>query len=171
MRGICGGRVARPCGEADGRVRAIRDRPIEGDRPGPWVDATHPKARRGGRIVPVAVVVAVGVESDGRREMPGQEVGRSGAQPIRTEVWRKPTRRGLRGVKLGVCAAHGGLEAVVAKVPSAIWRGGRLNLEGNGLADAGKSGRCVVSAFDAFARKTPKAGGILPRAFADRTPP
>jgi putative transposase len=54
------------------------------------------------------VIIAVGVNSDGRREVLGMEVGTSEAEPIWTEFLRKLTRRGLRGVKLVVSDAHEG---------------------------------------------------------------
>jgi transposase-like protein len=71
-----------------------------------WIDATYLKVRRGGRIVSVAVIIAVGVNADGRREVLGMEIGTSEAEPIWTEFLRKLTRRGLRGVKLVVSDAH-----------------------------------------------------------------
>lgn len=39
--------------------------PIEDDWPYLWIEATYPKVRRGGRIVPVAVIITVGVSTDG----------------------------------------------------------------------------------------------------------
>ena len=78
--------------------------------------------RRGGRIVSVAVIIAVGVNSDGRREILGLEIGTSEAEPIWTEFLRKLTRRGLRGVKLVVSDAHEGLKAAVTRVLSATWQ-------------------------------------------------
>jgi transposase-like protein len=61
--------VSRLCEEIDGKVKAFLERPIEGDWPYLWIDATYLKVRRGGRIVSVAVIIAVGVNSDGRREV------------------------------------------------------------------------------------------------------
>lgn len=66
--------------EIDGKVRAFPERPIEGDWPYLWIDATtYLKVRRGGLIVSVAVIIAVGVNADGRREALGTEVGTSEA--------------------------------------------------------------------------------------------
>jgi hypothetical protein len=45
--------------------------PIEGDWPYLWIDATYVKVHQNGRIVSVAVIIAVGVNSDGRREVLG----------------------------------------------------------------------------------------------------
>src|SRR5256885_6848868 len=115
MSGISKSQVSRLCEEIDGKVKAFLDRPIEGDWPYLWVDATYLKVRRGGRIVSVAVIIAVGVNADGRREVLGMEVGTSEAEPIWTEVLRKLTRRGLRGVKLVVSDAHEGIKAAVTR--------------------------------------------------------
>ena len=71
----------RLCEEIDGRVKAFLDRPIEGDWPYLWIDATYVKVRQAGRIVSVAVIVAVGVNRDGRREVLGLEIGRPKPRP------------------------------------------------------------------------------------------
>jgi putative transposase len=134
MSGVSKSQVSRLCEEIDGKVKAVLDRPIEGDWPYVWVDATYLKVRRGGRIVSVAVIIAVGVNTDGRREVLGMEVGTSEAEPIWTEFLRKLTRRGLRGVKLVVSDAHEGIKAAVPRfsappgkgvefiLPATCWR-------------------------------------------------
>ncbi|WP_425375999.1 transposase [Rhizobium acidisoli] len=78
MSGISKSQVSRLCEEIDVKVKAFLDRPIEGEWPYVRVDATYLKVRRGGRIVSVAVIIAVGVNSDGRRELLGMEVGTPG---------------------------------------------------------------------------------------------
>jgi transposase-like protein len=168
-----GARSARLCEEIDGKVKAFLDRPIEGDWPYIWIDATYLKVRRGGRIVSVAVIIAVGVNSDGRREVLGMEVGTSEAEPIWTEFLRKLTRRGLRGVKLVVSDAHEGIKAAVSKVLNATWQRCRVHFIRNVLAHAGKSGRRVVAAFiaTAFAQETAEAAGAQWRAVADQIRP
>ena len=143
MGGVSKSQVSRLCEEIDGKVKAFLDRPIEGDWPYLWVDATYLKVRRGGRIVSVAVIIAVGVNADGRREVLGMEVGSSEAEPIWTEFLRKLTRRGLRGVKLVVSDAHEGIKAAVSKVLCATWQRCRVHFARNVLAHAGKSGRRV----------------------------
>jgi len=173
MSGISKSQVSRLCEEIDGKVKAFLERPIEGDWPYLWIDATYLKVRRGGRIVSVAVIIAVGVNSDGRREVLGMEVGTSEAEPIWTEFLRKLTRRGLRGVKLVVSDAHEGIKAAVTKVLSATWQRCRVHFMRNVLAHAGKSGRRVVSAFiaTAFAQETPEAASVQWRAVADQIRP
>jgi putative transposase len=71
MSGISKSQVSRLCAEIDEKVKAFLARPIEGDWPYLWIDATYVKVRQNGRIVSVAVIDAVGVNSDGRREMSG----------------------------------------------------------------------------------------------------
>ena len=173
MSGISKSQVSRLCEEIDGKVKAFLERPIEGDWPYVWIDATYLKVRRGGRIVSVAVIIAVGVNSDGRREVLGMEIGASESEPIWREFLRKLTRRGLRGVKLVVSDAHEGLKAAVAKVLSASWQRCRVHFMRNVLAHAGKSGRRVVSAFiaTAFAQETPQAASFQWRAVADQIRP
>jgi transposase-like protein len=170
MSGISKSQVSRLCEEIDGKVKAFLERPIEGDWPYLWIDATYLKVRRGGRIVSVAVIIAIGVNSDGRREVLGMEVGSSEAEPVWTAFLRKLTRRGLRGVKLVVSDAHEGIKAAVTRVLCATWQRCRIHFLRNVLAHAGKSGRRVVSAFiaTAFAQETPEAASTQWRAVADQ---
>ena len=151
MTGISKSQVSRLCGEIDGKIAAFLDRPLEGEWPYIWLDATYVKARRDGRVVSVAVIVAVGVNGDGRREVLGLTVGASEAETFWTDFLRKLARRGLRGVKLVVSDAHEGLKAAIAKVLNATWQRCRVHFMRNALALAGKSGRRVVSAFIATA--------------------
>jgi putative transposase len=151
MSGVSKSQVSRLCVEIEERVTAFLDRPLEGDWPYLWIDATYLKVRQNGRIVSVAVIVAVGVNTDGRREVLGMDIGPSEAEPFWTGFLRKLARRGLRGVKLVISDAHEGLKAAIAKILSATWQRCRVHFMRNALAHAGKSGRRVVSAFVATA--------------------
>lgn len=170
MTGISKSQVSRLCEEIDERVNAFLERPIEGEWPYLWIDATYVKVRQNGRIVSVAVIVAVGVNSDGRREVLGLDIGPSEAEPFWTAFLRKLAQRGLRGVKLVISDAHEGIKAAVSKVLSAIWQRGRVHFMRNALAHAGKNGRRVVSAFmaTAFAQNTPEAARKQWRQVADQ---
>ena len=84
MTGISKSQVSRLCSEIDDKVKAFLARPIEGDWPYLWIDATYVKVRQNGRIVSVAVIVAVGVNSDGRREVLGMDIGPSEAETFWT---------------------------------------------------------------------------------------
>ena len=112
-----------------------------------WLDATYVKARRDGHIVSVAVIIAVGANTDGRREVLGMTIGNSEAEPFWTECLRSLTRRGLRGVKLVISDAHEGLKAAIAKVLSATWQRCRVHFMRNAMAHAGKTQRRIVSAW------------------------
>lgn len=173
MDGISKSQVSRLCEELDERVHTFLDRPIEGDWPYLWIDATYVKVRQNGRIVSVAVIVAVGVNSDGRREVLGMDIGPSEAEPFWTAFLRKLTRRGLRGVKLVISDAHEGIKAAVSKLLCASWQRCRVHFMRNALAHAGKSGRRVVSAFiaTAFAQETPEAASQQWRSVADQVRP
>jgi transposase-like protein len=99
----------------------------------------------------VAVIVAVGANADGRREILGLDVGPSEAETFWTDFLRKLARRGLRGVKLVVSDAQEGIKAAVSKVLCCTWQRCRVHFMRNVLAHAGRSGRRVVSAFVATA--------------------
>ena len=161
MEGIRKSQVSRLCGEIDERVDAFLTRPIEGDWPYVWLDATYVKARQDHYIVSVAVIVAVGVNSDGRREVLGRIVGHSEAEPFGVEFLRSLARRGLRGTEVVISDAHEGLKAAITKILSATWQRCRVHFMRNALAYAGKTQRRIVSAWvgtafaqdDAAARK------------------
>jgi transposase-like protein len=173
MSGISKSQVSRLCEEIDGRVKAFLERPIEGDWPYLWVDATYVKVRQNGRIVSVAVIVAVGVNGDGRREVLGLDIGPSEAEPFWTAFLRKLARRGLRGVKLVISDAHEGIKAAVAKVLCATWQRCRVHFMRNVLAHAGRQGRRVVSAFiaTAFAQNDAEKAKAQWRLVADQIRP
>jgi transposase-like protein len=170
MTGISKSQVSRLCTEIDERVHAFLARPIEGGWPYLWIDATYVKVREAGRIVSVAVIIAVAVNSDGRREVLGLEVGPSEAEPFWTKFLRSLTRRGLRGVKLVVSDAHEGLKAAAAKVLNATWQRCRVHFMRNALAHVGVKQRQMVAAAirTAFTQETEKAAHAEWRAVADR---
>ena len=173
MSGISKSQVSRLCEEIDGKIAAFLNRPLEGDWPYVWLDATYVKARCDGRIVSVAVIIAVGVNGDGRREILGLAIGTSEAEVFWTDFLRSLTRRGLRGVKLVISDAHEGLKAAVAKVLHASWQRCRVHFMRNALAHAGKQGRRVVSAFIAtvFAQDDAEAARTQWRQVADQLRP
>jgi putative transposase len=173
MSGISKSQVSRLCAEIDEKVKAFLNRPIEGDWPYLWIDATYLKVRQNGRIVSVAAIIAVGVNNDGRREVLGMDIGPSEAEPFWTAFLRKLGRRGLRGVKLVISDAHEGIKAAVAKVLHATWQRCRVHFMRNVLAHAGRQGRRVVSAFiaTAFAQNDAEAAKVQWRRVADQLRP
>ena len=173
MEGISKSQVSRLCAEIDERVGAFLTRPIEGDWPYVWLDATYVKARRDHHIVSVAVIVAVGVNTDGRREVLGMTVGHSEAEPFWVEFLRSLSRRGLRGTKLVISDAHEGLKAAITKVLSATWQRCRVHFMRNALAYAGKTQRRLVSAWvgTAFAQDDAATARKQWREVADQARP
>jgi putative transposase len=173
MNGISKSQVSRLCSEIDERVQTFLNRPLEGDWPYLWLDATYVKVRQAGRIVSVAVIIAVGVNDDGRREVLGMTVGASEAETFWTEFLRSLARRGLRGVKLAISDAHEGLKAAVAKVLHATWQRCRVHTMRNLLAHAGRQGRGVAAAFiaTAFAQDDAAAAKAQWRKVADQLRP
>src|SRR5690349_878334 len=173
MDGISKSEVSRFCGEIDERVQTFLRRPIESEWPYLWLDATYVKARCDHHIVSVAVIVAMAVNTDGRREVLGMTLGNSEAEPIWTDYLRSLTRRGLRGVKLVISDAHEGLKAAITKVLGATWQRCRVHFIRNALAYAGKSQRRIIAAWigTAFAQDDAVAARKQWREVADQARP
>lgn len=170
MSGISKSQVPRLCTEIDERVNAFLSRPIEGHWPYLWIDATYLKVREAGRIVSVAVIIAVAVNTDGVREVLGMAIGPSEAEPFWTGFLRSLTRRGLRGVKLVISDAHEGIKAAIAKVLKSTWQRCRVHFLRNALAHAGKGQRQMVLALinTVFAQDSQEAAITQWRAVADQ---
>ena len=170
MTGISKSQVSRLCTEIDERVNAFLERPIEGDWPYLWIDATYLKVRQAGRIVSVAAIIAVAVNTDGVREILGMAIGPSEAEPFWSGFLRSLTRRGLRGVKLVISDAHEGIKAAVAKVFKTTWQRCRVHFLRNALAHAGKGQRQMVLALinTVFAQDTQEAAVTQWRVVADQ---
>ena len=129
--------------------------------------------REKGRVVSVAVTIAVGANTDGRREVLGMSIGNSEAETFWLEFLRSLRRRGLSGVELVISDAHEGIKAAVTKVFRAPWQRCRVHFMRTLLAHAGKSGRRLVSAFvaTAFAQETHQAAKTQWRGVADQLRP
>jgi putative transposase len=170
MTGISKSQVSRLCEEIDERVNVFLDRPLEGDWPYLWIDATYVKVRQGGRIVSVATIIAVAVNAEGRREVLGMATGPSEAETFWTQFLRSLMRRGLRGVKLVVSDAHEGLKAAAAKVLKASWQRCRVHFLRNALAYANKGQRQMVFALinTIFAQETAEAAHAQWRIVTDQ---
>jgi putative transposase len=157
--GISKSQVSRLCEEIDERVNAFLARPIEGEWPYLWIDATYLKTREAGRIVSTAVILAVGVNSDGRREVLGIATGASEAEPFWTAFLRSLADRGLRGVKLVIADDHMGLRAAAARVFHASHQRCRVHWMRNAMAHLAPKQRPAVVAMlkTIFAQDTAEA--------------
>ena len=145
--GMSKSQVSRLCAEIDTRVNAFLSRPLEGRWPYLWLDATYLKVRDGGRIVSRAVIIAVPVNEDGKREVLGVATGPSEAETFWTDFLRSLADRGLRGVKLVVADDHKGLRAAARRVFSATLQRCRVHWMRNALAHAPAKQRAAVVAM------------------------
>src|SRR5215210_1099357 len=146
LTGISKSQVSKLCKEIDERVLAFLKRPLEGDWPYLWLDATYLKVREGGRIVSVAAIIAVAVDTEGKREIVGLHIGPSEAEPFWSTFLRDLVRRGLKGVKLVISDAHEGLKAAITRVVGATWQRCRVHFMRNALAHVPKGQNTVVAA-------------------------
>ena len=169
MSGASKSQVSRLCGEIDDKVNGFLDRPLEGDWPYLWLDATYVKVRQTGRIVSVAVTVAVAVNDQGRREVLGVAIGASEAETFWTEFLRSLARRGLRGVKLVISDDHKGLKAAATRILGATWQRCRVHFARNLLAHAGRQGRARL--VSAFAQEDADSAKVQWRQVADQLRP
>jgi putative transposase len=146
LAGIDKSRVSRLCKDIDERVGAFLERPLAGEWPYLWLDATYLKVREGGRIVSVAAIIAVAVDTEGRREIVGLHLGPSEAETFWTTFLKNLVRRGLRGVKLVISDAHEGLKAAIRRVLGATWQRCRVHWMRSALAHVPKGQQSVVAA-------------------------
>jgi transposase-like protein len=127
--------------DLDGQVEAFRTRPLDA---GPYTflaaDALVLKVREGGRTVNVHALLAVGVNSDGYREILGLHVTSAEDGAGWLGFFRDLTARGLSGVALVTSDAHRGLvEAIGATLPGASWQRCRTHYAANLMAATPKS--------------------------------
>jgi transposase-like protein len=146
LAGISKSTVSKLCKDIDERVNAFLARPLEGEWPYLWLDATYLKVRDGGRIVSVAAIIAVAVDTEGRREIVGLHLGPSEAETFWATFLRSLVKRGLEGVKLVISDAHEGLKAAIRRVLGATWQRCRVHWMRSALAHVGKGQQTMVAA-------------------------
>lgn len=170
LSGISKSQVSKLCKEIDERVGAFLKRPLEGDWPYLWLDATYLKVREGGRIVSVAAIIAMAVDTDGRREIVGLHIGPSEAEPFWASFLKDLVRRGLKGVKLVISDAHEGLKAAIRRVIGATWQRCRVHFARNALAYVPRGQHAMVAAAirQAFIQPDRKSAGETWRHVADQ---
>ena len=146
LSGISKSSVSKLCKDIDERVNAFLKRPLSGAWPYLWLDATYLKVREGGRIVSVAAIVAVAVDTEGRREIIGLHIGPSEAEVFWTDFLRDLVKRGLSGVQLVISDAHEGLKAAICRVLKATWQRCRVHWTRNALAYVPRAQQTMVAA-------------------------
>src|SRR5436305_4091050 len=173
LSGISKSTVSKLCKDIDERVTGFLERPLEGEWPYLWLDATYLKVREGGRIVSVAAIIAVAVNAEGRREIVGLHLGPSEAETFWATFLRSLVKRGLKGVKLVVSDAHEGLKAAIRRVLGATWQRCRVHWLRSALAHVGKGQQSVVAAAlrQAFLRADQDSARQVWRQVADQLRP
>jgi transposase-like protein len=146
LAGISKSTVSKLCKDIDERVNAFLARPLEGEWPYLWLDATYLKVREGGRIVSVAAIIAVAVNAEGRREIVGLHLGPSEAETFWATFLKSLVKRGLKGVRLVISDAHEGLKAAIRRVLGATWQRCRVHWMRSALAHVGKGQQAMVAA-------------------------
>ncbi len=147
MTGISKSQVSRLCQALDGEVERFRTRKLDGPYPYLWLDATFPKVRQDGRVVSMALVIAIGVNARGEREVLGLDAGPSEDGAFWLSFLRSLVARGLAGVQLVTSDAHGGLKAAIAAVlHGAGWQRCRVHWLRNAMALVPKSAQQMVGA-------------------------
>ena len=146
LSGISKSTVSKLCKEIDERVNAFLERPLAGKWPYLWLDATYLRQREGGRIVSIAAIIAVAVDTEGRREIVGLHIGPSEAETFWSTFLRNLVKRGLKGVKLVISDAHEGLKGAIRRVVGATWQRCRVHWMRCALAHVPKGQQTMVAA-------------------------
>ncbi len=145
--GISKSEVSRLCATLDAEVERFRTRPLTDRYPYVWLDATYLKVRQDGRVVSMAVVIAIGVTAEGRREVLGLDVGPSEEEAFWQQFLRGLVGRGLAGVQLVTSDAHAGLKrALTTVLHGASWQRCRVHFVRNALAVVPKGAQQLVAA-------------------------
>jgi transposase-like protein len=148
LDGMSKSEVSQTCGALDTELEAFRSRQIAGEHPYVWIDATYHKVRQDGHVQAMATVVAIGVTTEGERQILGVDAGPSEDGPFWTAFLRSLVKRGLRGVKLVISDAHEGLrKAPSTAVSGASWQRCRVHFMRNLLATIPHSAREPVAAI------------------------
>lgn len=183
LTGIDKSQVSRICKALDEVVTDFRNRPLEGRYPYIWLDALYLKVRQNHRIVSLAVVIAIGVNEQGEREILGFALGASETEAFWLEFLRSLVQRGLTGVQLVISDAHEGLKAAIPQVLNGTsWQRCRVHFMRNLLSHIPRGDQAMVAAalrtifaqpdqaaahrqlwavYDAMVNRWPKAAQVL----------
>ncbi|MFM9104545.1 MAG: IS256 family transposase [Cyanobium sp.] len=158
--GISKSQVSRICQDIDAQVQAFLSRPLESSSYAyVYLDATYLKGRLGKaqQVCSRAVVVAMGVNEDGRRELLGLKVGDSESETFWAEFLSHLKERGLAGVRLVVSDAHSGLtKAIRRQLQGSVWQRCRVHFARNLLQCVPRAHQGMVTAAlrSVFAQET-----------------
>ena len=128
MKEICGRpfskqAVSEACAELDDAVRAFRERRLDGDYLFVMADATYLRAREDHRVQSKALMIAVGLTADGRKEVIGLDVAGSESRECWAAFLSSLRGRGLHGVRMFTSDACDGLvDAIQETFPGVPWQ-------------------------------------------------
>lgn len=130
--------VSRVTQELDGEFELFRNRPI-GEVCYLIVDATYLKVRHNGSVMSMAILLAYGINLEGKREILGASASLSEAEVHWREFLKSLQFRGMHGVRLGIGDDHPGLKnARSAVYPSLPWQRCQFHLSQNAQSYAPK---------------------------------
>jgi putative transposase len=144
IAGVSAGQVSQLCTALDEKVRQFRERPL-GESRYVWVDALYEKVREDDRVESMAVVIATGVNAQGRREVLGFDVIPTESDEGWTQFFKSLKERGLSGVQLVISDAHGGLKSAARKVLKGEWQRCKVHFYRNVLSQVPKRSQAEVS--------------------------
>lgn len=144
IAGVSAGQVSQLCAGLDDKVQQFRERRL-GESRYVWVDAVYEKVREDERVESMAVVIATGVNPQGRREVLGLDVIPTETEEGWTQFFKALKERGLSGVQLVISDAHGGLKSAVRKVLKAEWQRCKVHFYRNVLVQVPKRSQAEVS--------------------------
>lgn len=135
------------CEELDQRVAEFRERRLTSRYPYLMLDALYEKARIDGKVISQAVVIAYGVRVDGKRELLGVDVVETESYESWSTFLKALLDRGLRGVKLVISDAHGGLVKAIGTVMNGVpWQRCKVHFMRNVMAHVPNSLKEEVAA-------------------------
>ena len=144
IAGVSAGQVSQLCAGLDEKVQQFRERRL-GESRYVWVDAVYEKVREDDRVESMAVVIATGVNRQGRREVLGLDVIPTESEEGWAQFFKDLKERGLTGVQLVISDAHGGLKNAVRKVLKAEWQRCKVHFYRNVLVQVPKRSQAEVS--------------------------
>jgi transposase-like protein len=131
-QGISKSEVSRIAQVLDAEVEAFRIRPLEASYRHLWLDAMYLKVREGGRIRGLAVLIALGVNLEGRLEVLGVDVAEGEMEDAWKAFLEGLVARGMKGIELAISDAHTGLKAALRKVLNGVsWQRCRVHFMRN----------------------------------------
>ena len=128
METLCGATpskssVPAACAELDAAVEEFRTRPVTGEYLFVMADATYLKAREDHRVVSKALMIAIGLTAEGRKEVIGFGLADTESEETWTDFLSSLRGRGLRGMRMLTSDAHDGLVAALHAVwPDVAWQ-------------------------------------------------